>query len=210
MPKGAGKAPAEAALRRQVRGVGLTVVTGGQTGVDTGAARSALTAGLPVHVIFPAGFRQEDGNLTERRRAELRGAELHELASTAFRYRTWTCVYVSDAAILLDPAGGRGCQETVRAARRLGRPLLAPETGSLTAEETEDWLASTGAGVLLIAGCRGSLIARRHADRGLRAQLDAITAGARRYHDAQNCRLGSERAGQATSPPDGDGPSALA
>jgi Circularly permutated YpsA SLOG family len=204
------QARAESALRRQVRGAGLTVVTGGQTGVDTDAARSALRAGLPVHVIFPAGLRQEDGNLTQGRRAELRGAELHELASAAFRYRTWTCVYVSDAVILLDPAGGRGCQETVRAGRSLGRPLLAPETGTLTADETQDWLASTGASVLLVAGCRSSLLAKRHADRGLRAQLDAITAGARHYHDAQNCRLGSERASRAISPPDSGGSSALA
>jgi Circularly permutated YpsA SLOG family len=208
--KVAAKARAESALRRQVRGVGLTVVTGGQTGVDTGAARSALRAGLPVHVIFPAGFRQEDGNLTPARRAALRGAEIHELISAAFRYRTWTCVYVSDAVILLDPAGGRGCQETVRAARSLGRPLLAPETGSLTSDTTQDWLASTGAGVLLIGGCRGSLLATRHADHAVSAQLDAIATGARRYHDSQTGRRGSERAGRATSPPDRGGSPALA
>jgi hypothetical protein len=188
MPKAANKARAESALRRQVRGVGLTVVTGGQTGVDTSAARSALRAGLPVHVIFPAGFRQEDGALTPSRRDALRGAEFHELASSAFRYRTWTCVYVSDAVILLDPAGGRGCQETVRAARSLGRTLLVPETGSLTADETRDWLTSTATGVLLIAGCRASMLARRDVDGGLGAQLDAITAGACRYHDARTSR----------------------
>jgi hypothetical protein len=179
------KARAESALRRQVRDCGLTVVTGGQTGVDTEAARSALKAGLPVHVIFPAGFRQEDGPLTASRRARLRGAELHELDDDSFRYRTWTCVYVSDAVILLDPAGGRGCQETISAARSLGRPLLAPEAGSTTAEQTEEWLRSTQASVLLLAGCRASVLGRRHAGQGLRAQLDAIMAGARRYRDAQ-------------------------
>ena len=49
---------------------------------------------------------------------------LHELASPDFRQRTWTCVYLTDAVILLDPAGGDGCQETIRAADHLGRPLL--------------------------------------------------------------------------------------
>ena len=40
------------------------MLTGGQTGVDTAAARAALAAGLPVHLVFPCGFRQEDGPLT--------------------------------------------------------------------------------------------------------------------------------------------------
>ena len=49
----------EATLRAQVRaGAGLSIVTGGQTGVDTYAAYAALRAGLPVHVVFPAGLRQ--------------------------------------------------------------------------------------------------------------------------------------------------------
>jgi predicted Rossmann fold nucleotide-binding protein DprA/Smf involved in DNA uptake len=58
-----------ASLRRDVRAsAGLTIVTGGQTGVDTFAALAALRAGLPVHLIFPAGLRQEDGSLTPSRR----------------------------------------------------------------------------------------------------------------------------------------------
>ena len=100
------------------------MLTGGQTGVDTAAARAALSAGLPVHLIFPRGLRQEDGPITADRRRGLRGAVLHELASGEFRHRTRTCVYLADAVILIDPAGGEGCRETQRAARDLGRPLL--------------------------------------------------------------------------------------
>lgn len=113
-------------LREQIAcaQAGCCVLTGGQTGVDTLAAQSALRAGLAVHLVFPLGFRQEDGPLTPARRAELSGAILHELASPDFRLRTWTCAYLSDAIILLDPAGGDGCRETIRAATHLGRPLL--------------------------------------------------------------------------------------
>ena len=50
---------------------GRCVLTGGQTGVDTLAAQSALRAGLAVHLVFPLGFSQEDGPLTPARRAEL-------------------------------------------------------------------------------------------------------------------------------------------
>src|SRR5260221_12721749 len=102
----------------------MTVLTGGQTGVDTAAARAALVAGLVVHVVFPCGYRQEDGPITPAGRRALRGAVLHELASPEFGDRTWTCVALADAVILIDPAGGDGCQETIRAAEQLGRPLL--------------------------------------------------------------------------------------
>src|SRR5258708_34842680 len=115
-------APGTRADRRAVRG--MTVLTGGQTGVDTAAARAALVAGLLVHVVFPGGYRQEDGPITPAGRRALRGAVLHELASPEFGDRTWTCVALADAVILIDPAGGDGCQETIRAAGQLGRPLL--------------------------------------------------------------------------------------
>jgi hypothetical protein len=174
----------EARLRRDVRAsAGLTIVTGGQTGVDTFAALAALRAGLPVHLIFPAGLRQEDGSLTRARREELTGAVLHELPDAAFRYRTWTCVYVSDAVLLLDPAGGSGCQETARAARQLGRPLLRPGPGLLTADLAVGWLAETGARVLLVAGCRSSVLARAGLEDGPRTELARFMAAARQRHD---------------------------
>jgi Circularly permutated YpsA SLOG family len=168
-------AGAKSSLRLDVRGAaGLTILTGGQTGVDSYAALAALRAGLPVHVIFPAGLRQEDGPLTTSRGRRLRGAVLHELTEASFRYRTWTCVYVSDAVLLLDPAGGSGCRETALAAQRLGRPLLAPEQGVLTAGQAAEWLAETGARVLLIAGCRASVLARKGKGRGVRTQLASL------------------------------------
>ncbi len=73
-------AAGDQALAALVRGsAGLTLLTGGQTGVDTLAARAALRLRLPVMLIFPRGYRQEDGNLTPSRRRALRGADLHEL-----------------------------------------------------------------------------------------------------------------------------------
>jgi|SRR5262245_6063324 len=163
---------------------GLTILTGGQTGVDTLAARAALAAGLPVHVVFPHGFRQEDGPLTAERRAELHGAVLHQLASTGFAQRTWTCVSLADAVLLVDPAGGDGCQETVRAADRLERPLLdltadsagSGGTGSAgdAGSAVQSFLRQNGARVLMIAGCRGSLLAGQVGS--VRARLEEVAA----------------------------------
>src|SRR5215472_8948133 len=151
MTAGNGQVTGEAAVgERGLRGLvraaaGLTVLTGGQTGVDTYAALAGSRAGLTVHVVFPAGYRQEDGPLTPARRRRFASAILHELPSASFRYRTWTCAYLADAVLLLDPAGGSGCQQTVRAATRLGRPLLISRSGALTAAQTADWLAAVGA-----------------------------------------------------------------
>jgi Circularly permutated YpsA SLOG family len=179
----------ESSLRRDVRDDrGPVIVTGGQTGVDTEAARAALRAGLRVHLIFPAGLRQEDGPLTSSRRRSLAGATVHELRQPSFRYRTWTGVYVSDAVLLLDPAGGSGCRETARAARLLGRPLLSPGPGALTPELAAGWLAETQARVILVAGCRASVLARagQGHGHGLRPQLAAFMAAARQRREARD------------------------
>ena len=175
---------------------GLCVLTGGQTGVDTIAAVGALRAGLTVHTLFPSGFRQEDGPLTDERRRELDGAELHELASAEFRDRTWACVGLSDAVVLIDPAGGDGCRETAVAAKELGRPLLAVTgptgasrgsaaggRGPAGVAEVAGWLEETGARVLMIAGCRGSLLAAAGCRQLADGQIATVIFVARQRHD---------------------------
>jgi hypothetical protein len=138
---------------------GLTVLTGGQTGVDTEAALAAVRAGLTVQLVFPRGLRQEDGSLTTAGRRQFGEAAVHELGSASFRYRTWTCAYLADAVLLIDPAGGSGCRETARAARKLGRPLLRPSgLGQPAAAAVESWLEQANARVLMVAGCRGSVL----------------------------------------------------
>jgi putative molybdenum carrier protein len=184
-----------AALRAGLHSTpGLCVLTGGQTGVDTIAAVAALRAGLPVHLLFPSGFLQEDGPLTDERRRELDGAELHELASAEFRDRTRACVGVSDAVVLIDPAGGGGCRETAAAARELGRPLLAVTVptgvdrgsaapGRRPAAEVAAWLEETGARVLMIAGCRGSLLTAAGCREFAEGHIATVIFVARQRHD---------------------------
>jgi len=174
------------------------VLTGGQTGVDTAAAMLALRAGLAVQVVFPRGMLQEDGPITPSRRRAFRGAVLHELSSDSFRYRTWTCTYLADAVILLDPAGGAGCSETIRAARTLGRPMLvlghgedpvagpADPLGDVSFKHTiEEFLSINGPQVLMIAGCRGSLLATAHKTRWVRAPLGRIISSVAGHETAR-------------------------
>lgn len=184
-----GISDSEQTLRAELRrSANPCVLTGGQTGVDTVAALAALRAGLPVHLVFPLGFRQEDGPLPSDRRRALHGATLHELTSPEFRYRTWTCVYLSDAVILIDPAGGDGCQETIRAADRLARPLLdltaglqllqpeRPVSRLARPDQVTAWLERTRPAVLMVAGCRASVLADQGVGVGLDRQLDALLA----------------------------------
>ena len=175
----------ERKLRRLVRDQpGLSVLTRGQTGVDTAAALAALRAGLTVHLILPRGLLREDGALTGSRRRELSGAQIHELTSAEFRYRTWT-VYLSDAVVLADPAGGEGCEETARAANRLGRPLLrlGPASPRPDPARITSWLERVGARVLTVAGCRASLLNGCADPARLDAHIAAVITGAGIRHD---------------------------
>ena len=173
---------------------GLVLLTGGQTGVDTLAARAALGAGLAVHLAFPLGLRQEDGPISPERLGELDGAVLHELLASEFSGRTWACVGLADVVVLIDPAGGDGCAETVRAAGEFGRPLLdltgfvrgSPERVSaglaspglaspgLAPTAVRDFLSRNSPQVVLFAGCRGSLLDSAGATDAVAEVLDAV------------------------------------
>jgi hypothetical protein len=182
---------AEPLLASAVRaGPTLRVLTGGQTGVDLAAALAALAAGLPAHLVYPRGLRTEDGSLSPRLRDRLRGARIDELGSAEFTDRTWTCVDLADAVILIDPAGGDGCQETARAARRLGRPLLdlsglarCPATASPAGSLVTDWLQRTSPRVLMLAGCRGSLLDRAGLGPAVTSLIGVVIGAARRRRD---------------------------
>ena len=149
-----------------------------------------------MHLVFPLGYRQEDGPITPARRQALRGAVLYELTSAEFGRRTWTCVRLADAVILIDPAGGEGCQETIRAARRLGRPLLdltasleipslagPPAPGTDVAAAVRDFIGHNKTQVLMIAGCRGSLLASQNKTAEVEACVAAIAAVVRERQD---------------------------
>ena len=71
----------------------------------------------------------------------------------------------------------------MRAAQRLGRPLHSPDPATLTAEIAASWLEQTRARVVLIAGCRASLLARAGQDRAVRAELAVFMGAARLRHD---------------------------
>lgn len=156
---------------------GVTVLTGGQTGIDTLAAKAAIGCGLPVHAIFPKNFRQEGGVLSEDKKGFWKAARLYELGSPSFRYRTWSSVYMSDGVILADRAGGEGSRETAIAAEHMSRPLLDIGSNLIKATEISGWLASNSVRIVLIAGSRASLMSQASLDEHVRPQMEEVARG---------------------------------
>jgi hypothetical protein len=145
----------------------LTVVSGGQTGVDRAALDAAQAAGLPCDGHCPRGRIAEDGPIPSR-------YPLRETPSPETAQRTEWNVRDSDATLVITagaPAGGTAA--AVGFARRLGRPLRVldldatpPDPAALRA-----WLGREGVARLNVAGPRES-------------ECPGIGARARRVMDA--------------------------
>jgi len=129
----------------------LSIVSGGQTGVDRAALDTALALGLRVGGWCPLGRRAEDGPIP-------RPYCLRETPTQDYAQRTEWNVRDSDATLIL--FRGRlsgGSARTAEHAARLGHPLLtldldtAPDPGLAA-----DWVRRQGVRVLNVAGPRES------------------------------------------------------
>jgi hypothetical protein len=132
-------------------GVGLTVVSGGQTGVDRAALDAALSADLRVGGWCPAGQWAEDGLIDPH-------YPLRETPTPDPAQRTGWNVRDSDGTLVLcrdSPAGGTAL--AVDTARRIGRPLLVVAPTEPGAEERiREWIRLNGIRTLNVAGPRES------------------------------------------------------
>lgn len=145
----------------------LTVVSGGQTGVDRAALDIALELGLPCGGWCPRGRRAEDGRIPRR-------YPLRETPSAAYPQRTEWNVRDSDATLLL--TWGRatgGSLLTLRLARSLGRPVLVVDlTSARSAGDAAAWIERHRVRTLNVAGPRDSAAGEVYAN--ARAFLEEI------------------------------------
>jgi hypothetical protein len=129
----------------------LTLVSGGQTGVDRAALDVAMGWGIPCGGWCPAGRRAEDGPIDPR-------YPLRETPSADPAQRTEWNVRDSDGTLLLGSAADSpGTRLTQDVARRFGRPVYAARLDDAAdADAFRGWLSIHKIRALNVAGPRES------------------------------------------------------
>lgn len=129
----------------------VTIVSGGQTGVDRAALDWAIAHGFPHGGWCPAGRLAEDGPIPAR-------YQLRELEDGGYRKRTLWNVRDSDATLIISLAPNLtgGSAATMRFARSLKKPWLHVFPEAEWKNALESWLADVTPTVLNVAGPRAS------------------------------------------------------
>jgi hypothetical protein len=129
------------------------VISGGQTGADQAAWRSASAFGIATGGWMPQGFLTEDGSRPEF--AEQYGAT--ELPTDGDLARTEQNVQESDGTLWFGETTTSGAQAAVGACQRSGKPCLPVYPGaSFEPAHVATWIAKNGIGTLNVAGNRES------------------------------------------------------
>lgn len=133
----------------------MTIISGGQTGVDRAALDVAIELGLPVWGWVPKGRLAEDGRIPDRY------VNLRETDTPDYPRRTFLNVRDSDATLILSngPLTG-GSLFTMETAVKLGRPSLhvdlTGKSDAAAATAIREWLQKTSPRTLNVAGPRAS------------------------------------------------------
>lgn len=131
----------------------ITILSGGQSGVDRGALDAALELGNPCGGWCPRGREAEDGPIPPR-------YPLHE-ADGGYAERTRRNVAESDGTLILHRGPlGEGSQLTLQLCRELGKPVCLVEAGTSSpaaaAAAALAFIEAHGIGRLNVAGPRRS------------------------------------------------------
>jgi Circularly permutated YpsA SLOG family len=141
----------------------LTIISGGQTGVDRAALDVALAVGLPCGGWCPRGRRAEDGAISDR-------YPLQETPSPFYPVRTRWNVRDADATLILTRGqADRGTALTCAIAEKMAKPLLVIDVNQpVDFGVIREWLETQKVRRLNVAGPRES------SQPGIQAQAVAI------------------------------------
>lgn len=131
----------------------ITIISGGQSGVDSIGLEVASCLGLPTFAIMPQNCRREGESFesfVQRKKLQLR---IITLGSYSYRFRTYANVYFSDFTIIYDFVNSEGTRATIDACIYFGRPyVLISEINQEKREKTVKKLLDSMPRVINIAG----------------------------------------------------------
>jgi hypothetical protein len=132
----------------------VRIVSGGQTGADRGGLDAALALAIEHGGWCPAGRVAEDGQVP-------RMYALRETTSAEYAERTQANARDSDGTVVFTRGAATGGSAlTLRAARRIGKPVLHVDLANLdveaAAERVRGWCVESSIAVLNVAGSRES------------------------------------------------------
>lgn len=133
----------------------VTVISGGQSGVDSAGLNAASFLGLPAFAIMPTNGRREGEPIEDYARRNNMNLRKIELSSDSYKYRTYANVYFADVTLIFDFVGGsEGTDCTIQASEFLGRPCLLIQDieNSETNKLVRDFLMKTSPNVINISG----------------------------------------------------------
>ena len=100
----------------------ITIISGGQSGVDSVGLQVGSFLGLPTYAIMPENCRREGESIDAFVRREGLNVRVIALASESYRFRTYANAYFSDMTIVYDFVGSEGTRATVDACACFHRP----------------------------------------------------------------------------------------
>ncbi|WP_419780503.1 putative molybdenum carrier protein [Maridesulfovibrio sp.] len=130
---------------------GLTIISGGQTGVDRGALDAAIERNIPHYGWCPKGRKAEDGTIPSK-------YNMQETEGWQYWIRTEKNVLDSDGTLIFPGRHkSKGTELTIRLARKHQKPVAVVALDSPDAAETIlAWVAANNIRKMNVAGPRES------------------------------------------------------